>query len=421
MVFQKNPWSLPFAHKKLFADRSEKYDLFIYSEDDILITEKNLRAFLDVTPSLREDEVAGFLRIEKGSNEKLNYPDVHSNYHWDVKSVRVRGEYILANFTNEHAACYVLTKFQLAKAIKSGGFLVEPHEEFYDLLCTAATDPYTQCGFTKLIPISQFNDFAVHHLSNKYVGKVGVDERVFRNQIDALLAIAKDASKPAELINTTTRLRHGAYSKDYYEPVCEDVMSLIPETARNVLSIGCGWGAIEQRLTDKGLQVIAIPLDPVVCSTAAARGVEIFCGEFATARASVEGRRFDCILCLNVLHLFPEPTEILSSVRGLLNDNGRIIIQIPNMMSLPAMRWGFQDDGSRYLSGYKIAGVHFTSLGRVEAWCKKAGLKTHAIKGIFHRLAEAARHRVPTFISTLAPKIMTFSMATSIVISCGRD
>src|SRR6478752_2416186 len=42
----KNPWSLPFAHKKLFADRRDRYDLFVYSEDDILITEGNLRAWL---------------------------------------------------------------------------------------------------------------------------------------------------------------------------------------------------------------------------------------------------------------------------------------------------------------------------------------------------------------------------------------
>src|SRR6516162_5834322 len=38
----KNPWSLPFAHKKVFAERIHQYDLFVYSEDDILITEHNL-------------------------------------------------------------------------------------------------------------------------------------------------------------------------------------------------------------------------------------------------------------------------------------------------------------------------------------------------------------------------------------------
>jgi hypothetical protein len=44
----KNPWSLPFAYKALFAERRNRYDLFIYSEDNILITEKNIRAFLAV-------------------------------------------------------------------------------------------------------------------------------------------------------------------------------------------------------------------------------------------------------------------------------------------------------------------------------------------------------------------------------------
>src|SRR5882672_4896242 len=38
----RNPWSLPFAHKKIFVDRVKKYDLFIYSEDDTLITEGTL-------------------------------------------------------------------------------------------------------------------------------------------------------------------------------------------------------------------------------------------------------------------------------------------------------------------------------------------------------------------------------------------
>jgi len=149
----KDPWSLPFAHKKLFAERADRYDLFIYSEDDILITERQLRAFLEVTAVLRDNEIAGFIRMEEGSNGSISFPDLHEEYHWDPTSLRSRTGYVLGNFTNEHAACYVLTQSQLRKAIKSGGFLVEPHEWKHDLLCSAATDPYIQCGFTKLIPI----------------------------------------------------------------------------------------------------------------------------------------------------------------------------------------------------------------------------------------------------------------------------
>ena len=164
-------------HKKVFADRADQYDLFIYSEDDILVTEDNLRAFLDACSVLEDNEIAGFFRVEKGSGGNVNYPDVHANFHWVPNSVRSRGKYTFAAFTNEHAACYVLTQNQLRKALNSGGFLVGPHEWKYDLLCTAATDPYTQCGFQKLIPISHFDDFTVEHLSNKYVGKVGINGR----------------------------------------------------------------------------------------------------------------------------------------------------------------------------------------------------------------------------------------------------
>jgi hypothetical protein len=38
----RNPWSLPFAHKQVFAERADEYELFIYSEDDTLITEHNI-------------------------------------------------------------------------------------------------------------------------------------------------------------------------------------------------------------------------------------------------------------------------------------------------------------------------------------------------------------------------------------------
>ena len=68
----KNPWSLPFGHKKLFAERANDYDLFIYSEDDTLITENNIRAFLDVTRILPEHEIAGFLRYRIGPAREEN-------------------------------------------------------------------------------------------------------------------------------------------------------------------------------------------------------------------------------------------------------------------------------------------------------------------------------------------------------------
>ena len=67
----KDPRSLPFAHKRIFAEQSELYDLFVYNEDDILITQRNLEAFLRATASLGKDEIAGFIRSEMGEQGEI--------------------------------------------------------------------------------------------------------------------------------------------------------------------------------------------------------------------------------------------------------------------------------------------------------------------------------------------------------------
>jgi len=49
-----DPWSFPFAHKRIFAERALDYELFIYSEDDTLITRRNIEAFRKATDVLPE-------------------------------------------------------------------------------------------------------------------------------------------------------------------------------------------------------------------------------------------------------------------------------------------------------------------------------------------------------------------------------
>ena len=388
----KDPWSLPFGHKKVFAERLERYDLFVYSEDDILITERNLRAFLDASATLRVDEIVGFFRIEHGSNGSVNYPDVHAHFHWDVNSIRLRGKYALAKFTNEHAGCYVLTKSQLTKAIKSGGFLVGPHQWRYHLPETAATDPYTQCGYTKLIPISHLDDFIVEHLPNKYAGKMGVGGPELQAQVCAMLQLVGNAVEPMPLLNAETKLWRGLYSKDFYEPCCEKVFSLIPPETRSVLSIGCGSGATECRLVERDLRVVAVPLDPVICGSAAARGVEMVFGDFSKVREKLKDERFDCLLCLNVLHLARDPAEVLSLFREVLATESVVIIQTPNMLFTSTIVRRICYAGRYHgLGKYELTGVHLSSVRGVRTWCRNAGLKVDRIVGNLHRRADFLR------------------------------
>jgi 2-polyprenyl-3-methyl-5-hydroxy-6-metoxy-1,4-benzoquinol methylase len=390
----KDPWSLPFAHKALFAERADRYDLFIYSEDDILITEGQLRAFLDVTGALQDDEIAGFVRMEKTADGAISYPDMHDEFHWDAGSLRSRSKYVLASFTNEHAACYVLTRSQLRKAIKSGGFLVEPYQWKHDLLCTAATDPYIRCGFTKLIPISHFDDFTVHHLSNKYAGKYGVDEVEMRSQVATMLKFAEDAAAPVPLLDRETKLWRRMFSKEYYERVSQDVLSVIPPGARTVLSVGCGSGALECALADRGLQVVAVPLDPVVSGSAASKGVEMVFGDFRAAAEKLRNRRFDCVLFLNMLHLVPDPVEVLSLFRGTMHETSVMMIQSPNMWSVPEL-WRRVRHSHRYrgIGIFEQSGVHITGTGKIGDWCRRSGLTVDRTIGLLHKRVRFMRGR----------------------------
>lgn len=417
----KDPWSLPFAHKNVFGERANKYDLFIYSEDDILITEGNLRAFLDVTAALEQGEIAGFLRIEKGASGEENYPDIHENFHWDPTSVRCRGRYTLAHLTNEHAACYVLTQTQLRMAIQSGGFLVGPHKEKYDLPCTAATDPYTQCGLTKLVPVSHIDDFTVHHLSNKYVGRVGITAAELGDQIKALIRIAESWRTPRPLFNTETKLPHGIYSKDYYEPVCEDVISAVPRMARNVLSIGCGSGATEKRLVEQGLRVVAMPLDPVISSGAASCGVEMIHGSIDEIATLARGEKFDCLLCLNVLHLAHDPATVLSRLKDCLSDDSTAIIQSPSMLSLRTIIRAFRDMSVPQLGkDYSSTGVQFSTVRSVRSWCAESGMKVDRTIAIQNRQEASTLGRIASAVSDFLPASFAISIATSIVVSARR-
>lgn len=371
----KDPWSLPFLHKKLFLERLNLYDLFIYSEDDILITEENIRAFLDVESDLNEDEIAGFLRVEYGPNGERNFPEVHGHFRWDCESVRVRGSYTLAHFTNEHSACYILTRQQLAKAIASGGFLVEPHEGEYDLLCSAATDPYTQCGFRRLIAVSHVEQFWVHHLPNKYIGRFGVDQHELGSQISALLQIASQEQKRCSLLNTETSLWHKMYSKDYYEPIRNDVLSLIPRSAERILSIGSASGANELRLLETGKRVVAVPLDDVISSESAARGLQVVSGDFDAARAKIGPMRFDCILFLNVLQFVHRPEHLLRLFADALSPGGAILITAPNR---PYVRYRWRRKGGGGLRhgrlSFETTRIHNTSTSVIRRWCAESGL-----------------------------------------------
>ena len=377
----RNPHSLPFGHRRIFAERKDAYDLFVYSEDDILITQRNIEAFLRATAILPPQELAGFFRWEQYPDGRRYYPDAHIFYRWAPGSVRVIGDHTFARFTNDHSGCYVLTRDQLARAIASGGFLVPPHEHKYGLLETAATDPYAQCGFKKVICLSHFEDFMVPHLPNKYIGSpLGVDALEFSKQVETLLHPRQDPYAHGSLLEPETKIFHCRWSKNYYEPCRADLIGMFPPGTRDVLSIGCGWGETEAELGRKGIRVTAIALDSVIAACAESRGVRVVYGNLENAMAQLRGRRFDGVLISGVLHLLEDPIKALRYASSLLAEGGVLVATIPTFYRLPFL-WSWLRHPSRYQGwrNFQDSGIHPIGRRQVKTWFRNAGLPLERI------------------------------------------
>lgn len=179
-------WELPFIARRSIYDKRNEYDLFIFNENDHLITQQNVETYLQLSEYVPQDYLVGFFQYELG-NDTRYYPGYHGNYHWKKHSSIYFGPHVFAQFTNHHQASFLVTKKQLSKIIKNIDFFKENKLSKYNRAERVSTDVYYVAGFTKLICISRFSEIQIHHLPNKYLSR-GASEDVMRADINKLLA-----------------------------------------------------------------------------------------------------------------------------------------------------------------------------------------------------------------------------------------
>ena len=185
---EKDPCSLTWAHREFFAAEKDNYDLFLYTEDDVLVTERNIRAWIAANENLGDGEtVPGFFIKERRESDGLvNYPQAHCSFSWN-QYINERGDRKFCHFSNVHSACCLLSVRQLGLAILSGKYVAAAHSEpTYQMRELACSGPFVECGLTKLICVSHFDDFTVEHLPGNYIGVLGTPENVIRQQVTAM-------------------------------------------------------------------------------------------------------------------------------------------------------------------------------------------------------------------------------------------
>jgi len=352
--------------------------------------------------------VAGFLHQEHDTEGNQYIATAHHHFHWDPSSVIRAGGATYAHYTNEHVALYLLTRDQLRRAIESGGFLVDPHEYRYDLLVTAATDPYTQCGMRKLVCTSQLDDFLLPHLTNAYVDRGSLARASFDLQLGALEAIDRGDRSSGELLTTESKTWHARWSKSYYEPVDDQIVDAVGTTAVRVLSIGCGSGETEAALRDRGHEVCAVALDSVIGAMAGAHGFEVVCGSPGETARALHGRQFDVVVLSNVLHLIEDPVSFLSAYAAVLDEEVRWIVRTPNFEYLATqIKRARGTQGFDRLDDYTSVGLHATTRAHLQRWLRACGAsKFESRASVNPRWSRLNRLTGGLFAHRLSPSIL---------------
>lgn len=121
----------------------------------------------------------------------------------------------------------------------------------------------------------------------------------------------------------------------------------------SVLDIGCGRGGLGSYLQNQygcqvtGLEIIA---ENYIHSSSILH--KAYLGDIETMDLSVLGSNFDYIIFSDSLEHMLEPKLVLERVRGLMNDEGRLLISMPNIrnfrVTIPLMlfdQWEYKDEG----------------------------------------------------------------------------
>ena len=137
---------LPFKHRQYFCEKLDDFDYFLFTENDILVTQESVDFIVEKSSLIEHNEIIGFCRYEEKEGVKY-FTDYDVGSRLTLHHAWRQSGQVFFTPDSMYSGCYLLSKSQLKRAILSGGYLVSPHVRPYGILEQGSSDIYTQCGF----------------------------------------------------------------------------------------------------------------------------------------------------------------------------------------------------------------------------------------------------------------------------------
>jgi len=123
--------------------------------------------------------------------------------------------------------------------------------------------------------------------------------------------------------------------KKGYSGYRPDIIKHIPENATSILDVGCGEGGLGKTLKEKNpaINVAGIDGDPNLLEKAKVNLDHVIIGDLNAEDifSPLEQQTFDVIIFADVLEHLYDPHQVLMLAKKYLNNNGTVIISLPNI------------------------------------------------------------------------------------------
>ena len=158
------------------------------------------------------------------------------------------------------------------------------------------------------------------------------------------------------MVNTASRWSPADYAKHAaFVPALGDAVlqMLAPQPGELILDVGCGDGALTERIAAAGARVIGLDSSPEMVEAARARGIDAFVADAETMDVEKFGQ-FDAVFSNAALHWMLDPDAVATGIFKALRGGGRFVGEMGGEGNLAILRQALRDVMAE--RGYKMPG-----------------------------------------------------------------